>query len=289
MTSALKPPKLLLAIATLLAGILACTALLRAQTISPASAVVHSASAADPAFVARANDTVVRARNLIDKFFDQTANVVCNEDVAQTLVGKNGKPIYREESVFQYQLQSRTRGGALKLAESRDTAKAAFRDPSKTLLITNGFASMLLILHPNYEPSYTFEPVSEELVDGRTLIKIHFKPIPGASSPAALQVRDRNYPLPLSGDIWLDQQSGAVVKLVSNLESNLEDLGLRELRSEIHYSVVQFHDPEEAYWMPASAMIDVETPKQHWRNIHRFTDYKRFRATIQVEMGEEKP
>jgi len=118
---------------------------------------------------------------------------------------------------------------------------------------------------------------------------VHFKPVPGASSPAAVQLTGRNYPLPLKGDIWIDQQSAAVVKLVSMLDSSLEDIGLRELRSEIHYSIVQFHSPEEAYWMPASAVIDVETPKQHWRNVHRFTDYRRFRATIQVDLGEKQP
>jgi hypothetical protein len=281
-------PKLLLALFVLVMAILACTALLSAQT--PASLGIDAAaSSADPAFIARANDTLLRSRHLIDKFFEQAANVVCDEDVAQTLVGKNGKPVYREESVFDYQLQANNRSGSLKLVESRDARKAAFRDPNKTLLITNGFASMLLVLHQDYEPSYTFQPVGEEAIDGRTLIKIHFKPVAGAASPAAIQLRSRNYPLPLAGDIWIDSETGSVVKLISALESPMDDVGLHELRSEIHYSVVQFHDPEETYWMPASAIIDVGTPKQHWRNVHRFTSYRRFRATIQVQFGDDKP
>jgi hypothetical protein len=213
---------------------------------------------------------------------------VCTENVSQTVVGKNNKPMYREESAFEYQMQSSLRNGSMRLTESRESRKAAFRDPSRTLLITNGFASILLVLHQNYESSYLFEPVDEEAADGRTLVKVHFKPVPGASSPAAIQLRGRNYPLQLKGDIWLDEESGAVVKLVSSLDTGMEDLGMRELRSEIHYSIVQFHDPEEAYWMPASAVIDVETPKQHWRNVHRFTDYRRFRATIQVDLGGDK-
>ena len=249
----------------------------------------NAAPAGDPAFLARANDSLLLARKRIDEFFEQTANVVCNEDVAQTMVGKNGKPMYREESVFEYQLQPNTRSGSLKLVESREPRKEAFRDPTKTLLITNGFASMLLVLHQNFEPSYTFQPVGEEVIDGRTLVKIHFKPVPGASSPAAIQLRSRNYPLPLTGDVWIERETGSVVKLITSLESSMDDLGLHDLRSEIHYSIVQFHDPEEAYWMPASAVIDVETPKQHWRNVHRFTSYKRFRATIQVEFGDTKP
>jgi hypothetical protein len=282
-------PKLLLALLVLVVAILACTALLSAQTTASLAADAAAASAADPAFLARANDTLLRSRHLVDKFFEQAANVVCDEDVAQTLVGKNGKPMYREESVFDYQLQASTRNGSLKLVESRDARKAAFRDPNKTLLITNGFASMLLILHPDYEPSYTFQPVGEEAIDGRTLVKIHFTPVTGASSPAAIQLRSRNYALPLTGDIWIDSESGSVVKLISSLETPMDDLGLHDLHSEIHYSVVQFHDPDEAYWMPSSAIIDVETPKQHWRNVHRFTAYRRFRATIQVQFGDDKP
>lgn len=282
------PGKALLALLTLLAATLACTALLCAQTRA-ASPDTPAAASSDPAFVARANAAILRSRKLIDHFFEQTNNVVCNEDVAQTIVGKNGKPVYREESVFEYQMLANAHGGSLRLMESREARKEAFRDPSKTLLITNGFASMLLVLHPDFEGSYVFTPTAEESIESRTLEKIHFKPVAGGSSPAAIQLRNRNYPLPLAGDIWIDQESGAVVKLIAALDSNLDDLGLHDLRSEIHYSLVQFHDPEEAYWMPSSAIIDVETPKQHWRNVHRFTDYRRFRATIQVQIGDEKP
>lgn len=273
---------------TMLVAALACTVVLRAQN-PPASQAGSDPAAKDPAFAELANATLLRARRLIENFLVETSNVVCTENVSQTIVGKNNQPIYREESVFEYQMQSNTHNGSLRLTESRDSLKSGFRDPYKTLLITNGFASLLLVLHEDYEASYTFEPVAEEILDGRTVLKLHFKSVPGTSSPAAIQLSGRNYPLPLKGDIWIEEESAAVVKLVSSLDSSLEDMGLRELRSEIQYSIVQFHSPEESYWMPASAVIDVETPKQHWRNIHRFTNYRRFRATIQVNLGDKQP
>jgi hypothetical protein len=283
-------PRFLLALLTFLAAILACAFLVRAQEVPSAKSEPASAtSGVDPVFADRANAAIIHARKLIDSYFEQTSNVVCMETVSQALVGKNNKAMYREESAFEYQMQSSSRNGSIRLTETRDSRKVAFRDPNTTLLITNGFASMLLVLHQNYESSYVFAPVSEETVEGRTLAKVHFKPVPGAASPAAIQLRGRDYPLPLTGDLWIDEDSGAVVKLVSSLDGSLADMGLHDLRSEIHYSTVQFHDPEEAYWMPASAVIDVETPKRHWRNVHRFTDYRRFRATIQVEIGEDKP
>ena len=33
---------------------------------------------------------------------------------------------------------------------------------------------------------------------------------------------------------------------------------------------------KETFWFPAEASVEVETPRQHWRNTHRFVDYKRF-------------
>ena len=234
-------------------------------------------------------DAFMRARRTVEKYFEQAANVVCTENVTQAVIGKSGKADYREESVFDYQLQANSNSGSLKLVESRDTRKAAFRDSARTLLITNGFTSMLLIIHPAYESSYAFEPAGEESIDGAIFAKINFKAVPGASSPAALQLRGQNYPIPLSGTIWIERQTGSVAKLIASMDSSLSDLGLQGMRSEIHYATVHFHDPEESYWMPVSAVIDVETARQHWRNIHRFAGYKRFRATIQVEEAEKKP
>jgi len=225
------------------------------------------------------------ARRSVTKYFEQAANVVCAESVTQGIVNPNGKVNYHEDSAFEYQLLVDTNTGALRLSESRETRKASFRDPARTLLITNGFTSMLLIVHPDYQDSYTFEPVREEIVDGAAVFKINFKPVPGGSSPAALQLRGKNYPLPLSGSLWINARTGSITKLVAEVDSSLSDLGLKGLRSEIHYATVNFHDPDESYWMPVSATIDVETPRQHWRNLHSFSNYRRFRASIQVVTG----
>jgi hypothetical protein len=233
-------------------------------------------------------DSLARARKLVERFFEQSANVVCLESITQTTLGKNGKANYREESRYDYQLEASTVSGSLKLKESRDAKKAAFRDPGKTLLVTNGFTSILLIVHPQYETSYQFENAGEELAAGKTLEQIRYKAIPGGASPAALQLRGKNYALPLSGSIWIEKETGAITRLTAAVDSSMSDLGLKSMTSDIHYALVQFHDPEEAYWMPLSATIDVETPLQHWRNVHRFTGYRRFRATIKIEMGKNE-
>src|SRR5260221_9764583 len=78
------------------------------------------------------------ARRSVAKYFEQAANVVCAESVSQGVVSPNGKVAYHEDSAFEYQLLVDKQSGSLRLTESRETRKASFRDPARTLLITNG-------------------------------------------------------------------------------------------------------------------------------------------------------
>jgi hypothetical protein len=231
-------------------------------------------------------DALSRAREQVQKFFDRFSNVACTESLTQLLLGKNGKPFYRENSVYDYQFQVTTENGALSFSEARDVRSPAFRDPGRSLLLTSGFASLLLVVHPLYEASYTFRPEGEEQVGMASLAKVRFTAVPGATSPAALRLRGRNYPLPLSGVLWIDPETGAVVKLQAQVDSSLSDLGLAGMKSEIQYAAHQFHNPDETMWIPESAMIDVETPRQHWRNLHRFTNYKRFDVNVHQEIDK---
>ena len=58
------------------------------------------------------------------------------------------------------------------------------------------------------------------------------------------------------------------------------------MRSDVRYVLHAFRDPAESIWVAESATIEVQTPRQHWRNQHRFTDYKRFSVNVQEEMGK---
>jgi hypothetical protein len=231
-------------------------------------------------------DALARARKHVQEYFDKFSDLTCKESVTQYVLNGSGHAIYRENSAYNYQFQATSESGTLKFNETRETRNPAYRDPARTLLVTTGFASLLLVAHPMYETSYAFEPAGAETIDGVSYTMIRFVPVPGASSPASLRLRGKNYPLPMSGTLWIDPQSGAIVKLEAKVDSSLSDLGLAGMRSEVHYALHSFRDPAESEWIAESAVIDVDTPRQHWRNLHRFTDYKRFNVNIHEEIGQ---
>jgi hypothetical protein len=231
-------------------------------------------------------DALILARKYVQEYFDKYSSLACKESVTQIVLNGSGHSIYRENSAYDYQFEATSASGSFKFNETRETRSPAYRDPARTLLVTTGFASLLLLAHPMYEASYVFEPAGDETIDGVSYAMVNFIPVPGASSPASLRLRGKNYPLPVSGTFWIDPHSGAIVKLVAVVDSSLSDLGLAGLRSEVHYAQHTFHDPAESIWVAESAVIDVDTPRQHWRNLHKFSDYKRFNVNVHEEIGK---
>jgi hypothetical protein len=239
------------------------------------------AAAPSPSLVA-----LVLARKHVQEYFEKFSDLTCKETVTQIVLNNSGHAIYRENSAYDYQFEATSASGSLKFNETREPRNPAFRDPARTLLVTTGFAGLLLVAHPMYEASYVFEPGGSETIDGISYALIRFVPVPGASSPASLRLRGKNYPLPMSGTLWINPQSGAIVKLEAKVDSSFSDLGLAGMRSEVHYAPHNFRNPAQTVWIAESAVIDVDTPRQHWRNLHRFTDYKRFNVNVQEEIGK---
>ncbi len=123
------------------------------------------------------------------------------------------------------------------------------------------------------------ERAEDEVVEGKPWARVHFRHIRGTRSPTALLLRGREYPLDLDGIAWIDEKTGAISRIRVGLEASMEDLGLRVFSSEVQYAPMKFSASQQEYWLPLAATIDVETPRQHWRNLHRFGNYKLFSVT----------
>jgi len=243
-----------------------------------------SAVAADPPSPAM-EQMLDRTGSFVARFLEDFSNMKCTELVSQTKLGKGGKQEYEEDSAYDYLVMTQSPGGDLTLVESRLAEKQPKHKRNLPLLITNGFSTLFLVFHPSYQASFEFLPLGNEAVDGKLYAKVHFQHVRGTRSTAALILRGQEYPLDLEGTAWLDPQSGAIAIISAGLESSMEDIGLRSLHCEVRYGPVAFPGLHESHWLPTSATVDVETPRQHWRNTHRFTDYQRFATSTDSKIA----
>ena len=216
---------------------------------------------------------VDQAQKQVVAYIAKLADLHCTEDVLQEKLKPNGGTELSSKSQYDYFLYMQGNSYDFQLSESRlevGTQKQA-RQP---LLLTNGFSTLLLVFHPYYRNAFDFTAGPAESLEGRSVVPVHFAHIQGARAPAALALRGREFPLDLEGTAWLDSRSGQVVRMDAGLEHEMSDVGMRALKIRVDY--IPSPKPTDHFMVPAKAVVELQTPRQHWRNTHTFRNYKLF-------------
>jgi hypothetical protein len=241
-----------------------------------------------PASSADANTIVDRVSRQVTAFLDQMSDVKCSEHVTQLKLDKDGHTAYLENSSFDYLVLLQGSGDELLLNESRlsDAHNEQRNKKNVPLLITNGFSMLMLIFHPYYRNSFKFVMMPDEIIAGHRTAQVRFTHIPGTRTPAALAVRGREFPLELTGTAWIEPETGQLAKIKMELAKDMSDVGLKSLAAEIDYDPIQLPGWTQAYRFPSVATVEVETLRQRWRNVHRFTHYKRFLVDTSVSVAD---
>lgn len=233
-------------------------------------------------------ELIGHANDQVAKFVEQFSDVKCTEHVVQEKFKPDGKLELKDESTYDYLVILTNAGGEISLDESRLAVQKGKKEQKKksvSMLVSNGFATLFLVFHPYYSSGFDFTDLGEDTVAGHKFHKVEFKHIPGMRSPAALALRGREYPLDLAGVAWIDPATGIIGKIDAGLASSMEDIGLKSMRSEVQFQPVPFKNSKDVYWFPAQASVEVETPRQHWRNTHNFTDYKQFSVSTEEKVA----
>jgi hypothetical protein len=215
------------------------------------------------------------AQRQVTAYIAKLADLHCTESVTQEKLASNGHVEASEHAKYDYLIMMDGNGDDFQLNESRIESSASRHKPLP-MLVTNGFSTALLVFHPYYRDSFQFDIGTEEIVNGKLAVPVHFSHIKGRRTPAALALRGREYPLELQGTAWLDKQSGEVVKMDASLLYDMSDVGLRSLSIHVEYKPSNLAKTATNMTLPAVAVVDVTTPRQHWRNTHVFDSYKSF-------------
>jgi hypothetical protein len=237
---------------------------------------------------ATSGDFLQRAGKAVELFWDQLAAVNCVESVEQEKLGPNGKVLYRQQSDFDYLAVLQLTGNDLLLEESRAPVHEAAAKKNVPLLITNGFSTFEFIFHPLYQGGFEYSDPRPVDVDGRKLLLIGFRQARGGRSPSVLKLREREYPIAWQGSAWIDPNSTAVVHVQASLPGGMPDLGLKTMTADVRYASVEFKGDPAAHWLPSIATVEVETTRQHWRNVHRFGKYRLFSVDVKQDVGAPK-
>jgi hypothetical protein len=214
--------------------------------------------------------------------------VACLENLTQEKLNEKEKVVLNSRATYDYLISLRWNGNDLLVDESRlETRQQQKKRPVGSLLATRGFATLLLILHPEFQSSYYWTFFPEEDASGRRLARLSFEPRASGRSPGALELKGREYPIAWEGNAWIDPATGTVLRIQAHWKEPAQELGIEALSSDVRYAPVTLRNAQ-TYWLPESALIEVKTPRQHWRNVHKFNQYRLFTVESDTKLEEIK-
>jgi len=243
--------------------------------LSPAFA----AERATPDPDATLKDALVHARHSVNSFWGQFRSVTCVEKVTQEKLGKQGRIEHAQKATFDYLALMSVEQSGLSVEESRLEQGKAGKAKNVPMLITNGVPTLLLVFHPFYRESFRYELDGSPSPEGQ--VKIHFAHIAGTRSTAAVRLRGKDHPLEIQGTAWLDSATGFIHRIVAEIAAPMGDINLKSVQMAVNYAPMTFPAGNDPYWLPLTADIDIQTARQHWHNVHQYSNYKRF--TVNTE------
>jgi hypothetical protein len=232
-----------------------------------------------------------RIAERVELFWTDFSAVNCTETIEQVKLNPKGNTIQRETTSYDYVILMQLAGNDLNVEESRiqqGKVRTKGTKKNRSLLITDGFATLVLIFHPHFQGSYRFGPPQNDWSAGWLLYRIDFEHLPGAPTPSVLQVGGRDYPIAWKGTAWIDPGSFSIVRIRLGLREPMTNIGLLRLDSDVEYAPVESATTSELHWLPKVAVIEAQTKQQHWRNTHRFSDYKHFSVETEVTIEDPK-
>jgi hypothetical protein len=230
-----------------------------------------------------------RTGQRVKQFWDELTSVACNESLLQEKLDPKGRVLLNYKANFDYLITLRSDNAGMLIDESRlPVGQQQKKAPQGVLLTTQGFATLLMVFHPEFQPGFTFSLDGTEEIGGRTVARVQFVPRKGAPSPAMLSLKGREYPIAWEGTAWIEPETGMISRIDAHWKDPAEEIGLEALSSEVRYAPMSFKGGQQSFWLPQTAKIEVKTAHQHWRNTHQFSSYRLFSVESEQRIGDVK-
>jgi hypothetical protein len=154
-------------------------------------------------------------------------------------------------------------------------------------VVTKGFASMSIHLHPVFQPDSTFRYLGRQRIDERETEVVAFAQKPeSARMVGRVNTDTGSSSVLVQGVAWIDPISYHILRLRTDLLVPRPDIGMERQTTEIHFAEVRFKDAPTVLWLPQEVVVTVKWYGQSFRNLHRYSDFKLF--NVEAE-GKIKP
>lgn len=213
-------------------------------------------------------------------------NVVSHEEVTQQRLGVSGKVEAHRRLEFEYMILPHMHGTTLSLDEYRATPSGTpvdTEDMGIRFMLTRGFAGAWMHFLPPVLAAARFRYLGQETNNGLRCHIVAFAQKPGYATIVGWVSHGGGMVCVLyQGIAWIDEVSLRIVRLRTDLLAPRPDIGLERQTNELYLGETRLPQHASLLWLPQQVVVTADSGKQHFRNVHRYSDYRLFKVESKI-------
>jgi len=187
-------------------------------------------------------------------------------------------------------IQSQPRGPLID--EYRADSTGSLTEPlglKENLMITSGFVSAPLLLHPAYQSGNTYRYLGRQKLKGTTAYVVAFAQVPArARIRGSFKSGEDSQSTYAQGLIWIDENSRNILRLKTDLLTPLAPVKLNQETTEIDFREVRFNSVAQKFWLPSEVTVTIDWGGRLLRNKHEYSDFRVFNVEQRNKIGLPK-
>jgi hypothetical protein len=84
------------------------------------------------------------------------------------------------------------------------------------------------------------------------------------------------------GILWVDKSNFQILRMRSDLLAPNREIRLDQLTTDVTLAEVRLQDVPNPLWLPSDVDVYIEISRQKYRNLHHYTNYRRYRVSVKI-------
>lgn len=222
----------------------------------------------------------------VDDFVREIGDLIAHEDVTQEKLNAKGKIKAKERVQDNYLIlhPGYAWGASAEYRMDDKGNRLGAIGLEKGYLVTSGYALSCISFSTVAQSQSRFRYLGEEKIDSREAYVLGFAQRPGEAIFLVTMrgTAGKDVDMLTQGILWVDKHSFQIIRMRSDLLAPRNEIRLDQLTTEVRFGEVQLQDVPNPLWLPSDVDVSMEIDKQKFRNVHRYTNYRRFRVSVKI-------
>ena len=224
------------------------------------------------------------AGNKVEKYVSEVPNTLSDESLHQERLDEKGQVEASRERRYGYLLL--VHAGHLPSTEEYRTnpsGKEVREEPGEGFSATRGFAVLLMMFHPAFQPETDFRLLGRQSIAGHETQVVAFAQRPKESHFVMhFWIGRSSFPCLHQGIAWVDTQTFQIVWLRSDLLRPLEQVGVKRVTASIQFAETRVEGAPAAFWLPQRVSVFIQYNNQFYRNEHTYSHFRLFASESRI-------